>query len=145
AWNLDGFEFRAPGATQVKLGGRLDVTAKRLGFVGPVDVDSGNPSLLVSWLEGLSEPPANQMKPLRARGEITLGGEKIAIDRLKAEFDRKTVEGRLSYAWAVGARPPRLDAELKAPELDIDALMAFANAARDGTAFEMPREVTLGI
>jgi large subunit ribosomal protein L24 len=144
-WNLEGFELRAPGATQVKLSGRLDVAAKGLGFVGPVDVDSANPSLLVSWLEGSTEPPANRMKPLRARGEITLGGDTIAIDRLKAEFDRKTIEGRLSYAWAAGDTPARLNAELKAPELDIDALVAFANAARDGTAFEMPRDITLGV
>jgi large subunit ribosomal protein L24 len=145
AWNLEGFEFRAPGVTQVNLSGRLDVAAQRLEFTGPVSVDSNDPSALVAWLEGVSETPLSRMKPLRARGEVTLSGQKLAIDRLKAEVDRKTVEGRLAYAWATGDRPPRLDADLKAAELDVDALLVFANAARGATTFEMPREVILGI
>ncbi len=144
AWNLDDFEFRAPGFTQVNLSGRLDVAAKPLGFTGPVSVDSSDPGALGAWLEGLSEAP-KQMKPLRARGEVTLGGEKVAIERLKAEVDRKIVEGRLAYAWAAGDHPPRLDADLSAAELDIDALLAIANAARGGITFEMPREGTLAI
>jgi large subunit ribosomal protein L24 len=145
AWNVDGLEFRAPGFTQVNLSGRLDVAAKRLGFIGPLSIDSSDPSALVAWLEGASPPSSNRMKPLRARGEVTLGGEKIAIERLKAEIDRKTVEGRLVYAWAAGNRPARLEAELNAAELDVDALLAFADAARGGTKFETPREVTLGL
>ena len=145
AWNLEGFEFRAPGVTQVNLSGRLDVTAKHLGFTGPVSVDSSDPNGLVAWLEGFGEASRGPMKPLRARGDVTLGDEKLAIDRFKAEVDRKTVEGRLAYAWAIDGHPPRLDANLSAAELDIDALLAFANAARGGTTFETPREVTLGI
>ena len=144
AWNLDGFEFRVPGFTQVNLSGRLDVAGEHLGFIGPVSVDSTDPSALVAWLEG-SRPSASRIKPLRAQGDVTLGGEKVAIDRLKAQIDRKTVEGRLAYVWAAGDRPARLDADLNAAELDIDALLAFADAARGGTAFETPREVTLGI
>ncbi|MEA2994198.1 MAG: hypothetical protein QOD40_3118 [Alphaproteobacteria bacterium] len=145
AWNLDGFEFRAPGVTQVNLSGRLDLAAKRLGFVGPVSIDSRDPSALVAWLEGGADTSPGAMKPLRARGELTLGGEKLAIDRLNAEIDRKSVEGRLAYTWPVEDRPPRLEAELNAAELDLDALMSFADAARGATTFEMPREVTLGI
>jgi large subunit ribosomal protein L24 len=145
AWNLDGFEFRAPGLTQVNLSGRLDLAAKRLGFVGPVSIDSRDPSALVAWLEGGADASAAAMKPLRARGELTLGSEKFAIDRLRAEIDRKSVEGRLAYTWSVEGQPPRLEAELNAAELDLDALMSFADAARGATTFEMPREVTLGI
>jgi large subunit ribosomal protein L24 len=145
AWNLDGFEFRAPGVSQVSLSGRLDVAAMRLGFTGPISIDSSDPSGLVDWLEGASNASPNRMKPLRARGEVTLGGEKVAIERLRAEIDRKTVEGRLAYSWSAGERPARLDADLSAAELDVDALLAFANAARGGTVFETPREGTIGI
>jgi large subunit ribosomal protein L24 len=145
AWNLEGFEFRAPGITEVNFSGRLDVAAKRLGFTGPVSVASGDPGVLVAWLEGLSEPSPGRMKPLRARGDVTLGAETVAVERLKAEIDRKTVEGKLAYAWATAERPARLDADLNAAELDIDALIAFGDAARSGIAFEMPREGTIAI
>jgi large subunit ribosomal protein L24 len=144
AWNLEGFEFRAPGLTQVNLSGRLDL-AKRSGFSGPVGVDSKDPSALVAWLEGVTEALTSQMKPLRARGDVTVGEEKIAVDRLTADIDRKSLEGRVAYSWAADGHPARLDADLSAAELDIDALVAFANAARGGTVFQMPRTGTLGI
>jgi large subunit ribosomal protein L24 len=145
AWNLDGFELRVPGLTQVNLSGRLDLAPAHVGFTGPVSVDSINPAALVAWLEGNSAQSAIRLKPFRARGEVTVGNEKIAFDRLTAEIDRKWVEGRLAYAWAAGEKPARLDADLKAAELDVDALMSFAGAARGSTTFEFPREVTLGL
>jgi len=145
AWNLDGFEFRAPGFTQVKLSGRLDMAGKRLAFIGPVSVDSTDPSALVAWLEGATYPSTSRIKPLSARGEVTFGAEKVAIDRLKAEIDRKAVEGRLAYVWAAGDHPARLDADLSAAELDIDALVALAAATKGAATFETPRDVTLGI
>jgi hypothetical protein len=145
AWNLDGFELRVPGLTQVNLSGRLDLSPGHPAFTGPVSVDSTNPTALVAWLEGSSPPSATRMKPFRARGDVTLGGEKIAFDRLTAEIDRKGVEGRFAYAWAAGEKAARLEADLNAAELDIDALMAFVNAARGATTFETPGEVSLGL
>lgn len=144
-WNLDRFEFRAPGLTRVRLSGRLAVEADSVAFTGPADVESGDLKVLVAWLEGRPEQMQGGARPLRARGEVTLGGEKIAIERLKAEFDRETIEGRLSYGFAAGNRPPRLDAELNAPELDLDGALAFANAALAGSAIERPREMALAI
>jgi uncharacterized protein involved in outer membrane biogenesis len=142
-WNLDGFELRAPGFTQVNLSGRLELAPTRLGFTGPVSVDSTDPTALIAWLEGKSALSTTRMKPFRARSEITLSSEKIAFDRLTAEIDRKWVEGSLAYAWAAADKPARLDANLNAAELDVDALMSFADAARGATTFETPREVTL--
>ncbi len=144
-WNLDGFELRVPGFTQVNLSGRLDLASTQLGFTGPVSVDSTDPTALIAWLEGKSLQSATRMKPFRARGEVTLSSEKIAFHRLTAEIDRKWVEGSFAYAWAAGEKPARLDADLNAAELDVDALMSFADAARGATTFETPREVTLGL
>ena len=135
--------MRAPGFTQVNLSGRLELAPTRLGFTGPVSVDSTDPTALIAWLEGKSALSTTRMKPFRARSEITLSSEKIAFDRLTAEIDRKWVEGSLAYAWAAADKPARLDANLNAAELDVDALMSFADAARGATTFETPREVTL--
>ena len=145
AWNLDGFELRAPGFTQINLSGRLELASDRIGFTGPVSVDSTDPTTLVAWLEGKSTGSATRMKPFRGRGDLTLGNERIAIERLTAEIDRKWVEGRFAYVWAAGDKPARLDADLNAADLDVDALLSFANAARGSTTFEIPREVTLGL
>ena len=144
-WSLDGFEFRAPGLSQVKLSGRLDMVGKRLAFAGPVSVDSNDPSGLVAWLQGAPYPAASRMQPLSARGDVAFGPEKFAIDRLAAEIDRKKLEGRLAYVWPAGDQPARLEADLNATELDIDALVALAGTAKAATNFETPRDVTLGI
>ena len=42
-----------------------------------------------------------------------------------------------------GAKPARLDAELKAGELDVDGVMGFARVALEGSAVERPRDIAL--
>ncbi|HKA74178.1 MAG TPA: AsmA family protein [Xanthobacteraceae bacterium] len=142
-WDLETFEFRAPGTTQVRASGRLAVAADGASFTGPAVIESKDPKALLGWLEGRVESPQGQAGALRARGDLTLGSEKIAIERLKAEVDRKAVAGRLAYAWAAGTRPARLDAELTAAELDVDQTIAFGRAALAGTTLDAPGEVAL--
>ena len=145
AWNLQTFEFHAPGLTEVKLSGRLKVTPGATEFTGPAAVDSRDPSALVAWIEGLSEAPKMAMGSLRVRGDVTLGSERIAIERLNADADRKAFEGRLAYVFATGSRPARVDAALSAPDVDVDAAIAFANAALAGSKLDKPGEYALAI
>ena len=118
-WTLDRFEFRAPGFTQVRLSGRLAVESNGVAFTGPAAIEAGDPKPLAAWLEGRHEPAvdAGPARPLRMRGEVTLGSEKIAIERLNATFDRGAVTGRLVYAFGAGNDGARLEAVLSAPEL----------------------------
>jgi large subunit ribosomal protein L24 len=143
-WNLDRFEFRAPGFTQVRLSGHLAVGATGAAFTGPAEIEASDPKALAAWLEGRGETTQSDLRPLRLRGEVTLGSEKVAIDRLKAEFDRKTITGRLAYVFAAGInKPAKLDAELNAPELDIDAALGFGNALLAGSDIDRPHDMTI--
>lgn len=142
-WSLDRLEFRAPGRTQVSLSGRLDVSPKP-GFSGPVSIESNDPGALAAWLDGRSDP-ATRIKPFKLRGDIALTQDRIDVARFNAEVDHKAFEGKLHYAWATGDHPSRLDADLSAPELDVDSLMKFAAAVRAGSKFEGPREVALNV
>jgi hypothetical protein len=145
AWNLQTFEFHAPGGTEVKLSGRLKVTPTTTEFVGPAAVDSADPSSLVAWIEGLSEPPNMAMGSLRVRGDVTLGNERVAFDRLTADADHKSFNGRIAYAFATPTRPARLDAALSATDIDVDAAIMFANAALAGSKFDKPGEIALAL
>lgn len=145
-WNLDRFEFRAPGYTQVRLSGHLAVDAGGVAFTGPAELDANDPKVLAAWLEGRSDVPVTppiDLRTLSLRGDVTLGSEKIAIERLRAEFDRKTISGRLSYSFASGKRQAKLDAALNAPELDIDAALGFGKALLAGSALQRPRDMTI--
>lgn len=143
AWMLERVEFRAPGLSQIGLSGRLDLTPS-VGFTGPVNIESNEPGALAGWLGGRSDP-ATQIRPFKARGEVVLNHQQVAVERLKAEIDRKGFDGRLRYTAATPEQPSRLDAELSAPELDLDALLAFAGAARSGTALQPPSEIALSL
>jgi large subunit ribosomal protein L24 len=142
-WDIETLEFRAPGFTQVRLSGRLAVD-QGVTFKGPAKIEANDPKALFAWLEGRAADggPA-QPGALRASGDLTIGAQDIAADRLRVEFDRKTIEGRLGYSYATAGRAARLEADLKAAELDIDGLIGFARAAFDGTAFERPGEIAL--
>jgi large subunit ribosomal protein L24 len=145
AWSLDSLEFRAPGATQVRASGRLTLASGADGFVGPASVESADPKTLIAWLEGRPDPDRPAPAALQARGDVTLGGERLAVERLKAEFDRKAIEGRLAYEFATDRHPARLDAALSAAEVDLDGALAFAGNALAGTTLERPRDIALAL
>jgi len=142
-WTLDDVEFQAPGFTEVNLSGRLDDGPQGLCFSGPASLESADLKMLMAWLDGRSEPPSGRAETLTAHGVITIASDRLALDRLSAALDRENLEGRLAYTWAAGDRPATLDGELRAANLDVDALTAFAKAVLSNGAFEMPHEVTL--
>jgi large subunit ribosomal protein L24 len=144
-WNLDRFEFRAPGFTQVRLSGHLAVRHDAVSFTGPAEIDAGDPKVLAAWLEGRGDVTQGDLRPLRLRGDVTLASDKIAAERLNAVFDGKIVTGRLAYVFASGDRTAKLDAALNAPELDIDAALGFGNALIAGSAIERPHDMTIAI
>jgi large subunit ribosomal protein L24 len=144
-WTLDQFEFRAPGLTLVRLSGRVAVGNDGVSFSGPAQIESSDPRALALWLEGRGETAQGDFRPLSLRGDVTLGSDRIAVEQFKAEFDRKPVTGRLDYMFASVDRPAKLDAELKAPQLDIDAALAFGRALLAGSTLERPRQMTLAI
>ncbi len=144
-WNLDRFEFRAPGFTQVKLSGHLAVGGEGVRFSGPAEIEAGDPQLLAAWLEGRSDMTQGTMRPLRLRGDVTLGNDRIAVERLQATFERKTISGRLDYAFASGTQPARLDVALNAPELDLDAALGFGNTLLTDSKIERPHDMTIAV
>jgi large subunit ribosomal protein L24 len=142
-WNLDRFEFRAPGFTQVRLSGHLAVDADGAAFTGPAEVAATDPKAFAAWVEGRAAPAQSDLRPLRVRGDVTLSTARLAIDRLNAEFERKSVTGRLAYAFAAGKSPARLEAELNAPELDVAAAFGFGKAIVAGSKLGWPRDMTI--
>jgi uncharacterized protein involved in outer membrane biogenesis len=145
-WNLDRLELRAPGATQLSITGKLALAdAQKVEFSGPVKVDSSDPTTFFAWIEGHGAQGRPTLGPMRGSATVTLGRERIAIDGLKADIDRKAMEGRVAYRFATPAGPPRLDAALSGSELDIDRSLALASALFASTSFERPGEIALAV
>jgi large subunit ribosomal protein L24 len=144
-WNFDRFEFRAPGFTQVRLSGHLAVGATGAAFTGPAEIETSDPKALAAWLEGRGETVQSELRPLSLRGEVTLASEKVAVERFKAEFDRKPIAGRLVYVFAAANKSAKLDAELNASELDIDAALGFGNVLLAGSEIERPHDMTIAV
>jgi hypothetical protein len=142
--SLKGVEFRAPGFTQIQMSGRL-TTADGISFAGPAEVSSVDPRAFAAWLEGKNETPSGTASSLRGRGEIFIDSNRLAVERLVFEVDRKPVNGRVAYTYASGDRRARLEAELKAADADIDAMTALANAVLKGSKLEKPGEIALAL
>jgi uncharacterized protein involved in outer membrane biogenesis len=144
-WDIEALEFRAPGLTQVRLSGRLESSGKGLEFAGPASIESNDPRALWSFIEGEGDTLRGPVAPLRASGDLVIGDQGIIIDRLQAEIDHKPIEGRIAYAPAGPSGPARLDAALRADEIDLDSAIAVANGAFAGTKLERPRNVALAL
>jgi len=145
-WDIESLDLRAPGITQVRLSGRFGTTAKGgVAFEGPAKVDSGDPRALLAWLTDRADPQVIAAGSLRLSGDVALGSDMIAVDRLKAEIDRMTVLGRFAYSWNGNDRPARFDAALTAPEIDVGRVQALAKAILGDANFDRPREGTLSL
>ena len=148
--DADGLEIktldlRAPGATQLRLSGRLGTTPAGLQFQGSTQVEANDPRAFVAWLTERTDEQTATTGSWRLAGDVTLGSDAIAIERMKLELDRMTVAGRVAYAWTVEDRPARLDAALTATEIDLDRVQLLAKGMLGGAAFDWPREGALSL
>jgi hypothetical protein len=141
--NVEHLEFRAPGSSQLQVSGRVDLAP--LTFAGPISVDTQEPRTFAAWLEGRAEPTPAPKEPLRASGDVTLAPDRLQVERLKLKFDRDAVEGRLAYVWAAADHPARLEADIQAPMLDVEATQTFVQAVLHGTQLDWPAEISLAV
>jgi hypothetical protein len=143
-WTIDRLDLRAPGATHVTLAGASARNSSPGGLTGALSVESSDPDTLVAWLQGRSEVSFRNQKPLRLIGTISVAANRVAIDAMKAEIDGGAVEGRLAVADLPAGTGSRVEAELKADRLDLDAAAAFVRAMA-GPQAEWPEEAQLSL
>jgi hypothetical protein len=143
SWTIDLLDFRAPGATHVDLNGTSAQAGSSGGFKGVLDVESVDPDVLSAWLQGRGEIAYHSQKPLHLRGVVSVTANRVALDALRADIDGGAVEGRVALADRP-AGGSRLDAELRAEHLDLDAATSFARALA-GPQSEWPDEAQLAL
>jgi uncharacterized protein involved in outer membrane biogenesis len=143
SWDIEKLELRAPGRSQVTFSGRLGTSPGGVALNGSTRIDSADPRVLVGWLADRGNGQAAPSGALHLNSDIALSGGKIAFDRLQADLDRMKIEGRLDYAWPDGDHPAKLNAALRAGELDIDRAQSLV--ASLGEPLDWPREGTLAI
>lgn len=141
SWTFQRLDLRAPGMTQLALNGAAPGSSS---FSGRLSVESSDPDTLVAWLQGRSEVNRRSTRPLRLSGEVTIAANHFAIEKLKADIEGGAVEGRIDFAQTGASKGSRIDAELKADRLDLDAAASFARALA-GPQGEWPEEAKLSL
>lgn len=141
SWTFQKLELRAPGMTQLSLSG---ATPGADSFSGRLSVESSDPDTLVAWLQGRSEINRRSTRPLRLAGDVTIAANHLAIDHLKAEIEGGAVEGRVAFVQTGASKGSRIDAEIKADRLDLDAAASFVRALA-GPQGEWPEEAKLSL
>ncbi len=143
AVSIDTLEFRAPGYAQVRLSGRLDAAGWE--FSGPIAIDAPDPKTLLAWLDGI-ELPNQPIGALALRAELALSRARLALDQVKAIYDRNDYAGRIAYRFATATDPARLDIGVTASQFDADGAIALARlfsagAGSTGATFDWPGEI----
>jgi hypothetical protein len=81
--DIKGLELRAPGMTQVRLSGRLATTPTGPRFEGSTRIEAADPRTFLAWLSERSDEQSVIAGPLRLGGDVTMGSDAFAVDRLK--------------------------------------------------------------
>src|SRR6202167_796476 len=144
SWTIDRLDFRAPGATRVDLSGAAAPLGPSGSFKGALGVESSDPDTLVAWLQGRGEITYRSQKPLQLRGNVSVGPNRFAIDAMTAEIDGGAITGRVAVSSPSAGGGSRIDAELKAERLDLDAATAFTRSVA-GPVAEWPDEAQLSL
>jgi len=144
SWRAHKLEFRAPGTTRVSLS---ETGAKRVApdqFKAALSIESPDPDALMTWLQGRGDIGYRSQKPLRLRGDVTLATNGFAIEAMKAEIDGGAIEGRVAVSHRDANSGAKVDAELKAERLDLDAATAVVRSLA-GPQAEWPEEAWLSL
>lgn len=144
SWAIDRMDLGAPGNTRVSFTRAGKSTAPAKDFSGALDVESGDPDVLLAWLQGKSDVVRRTQKALHLDGEISANKDRVAIDALKAEIDGGTIEGRIALSALAGGAGSRVEAELKAGRLDLDAATAFVRSVA-GPEADWPAEAAVSL
>ena len=144
SWRAHRLEFRAPGATRVSLRGADTKNVAPDQFKAALNIESSDPDALLTWLQGRSDVAFRSQKPLRLRGDVTMTPDGFAIDAMRADIDGGTVEGRVGLSHRRADKGSRIDAELKAERLDLDAATAVVRSVI-GPQGEWPDEGQLSL
>jgi uncharacterized protein involved in outer membrane biogenesis len=141
SWTFQRLDLRAPGMTEVSLNGAAPGSDR---FSGRLSVESSDPDTLVAWLQGRSEINRRSTRPLLLSGDLSIASNHLTIEKLKAEIEGGAVEGRIAFAQTAANKGSRIDAELKADRLDLDAASNFVRALA-GPQGEWPDEAKLSL
>jgi hypothetical protein len=141
AWIMDRLDLRAPGATQVSF--TRAAAAAPATLAGQLDIESSDPEVLTTWLQGRGDLAFHSQKPLHLHGNISVSGDRLIVEALKAEIDGSTVEGRLALSTGA-ANISRVEAALKVERLDLDAATLFVRSAA-GAQADWPKEATISL
>jgi large subunit ribosomal protein L24 len=106
-----------------------------------LDVDSSDPDVLLAWLQGRGDVAYRNQKPLRLHGDVSVAADRITVEALKAEINGRALEGRVALATLPSGGGARLDAALKADDLDLDGAGGFVRSLRT----EWPEEASISL
>ncbi|KIU43962.1 MULTISPECIES: AsmA-like C-terminal region-containing protein [Bradyrhizobium] len=144
SWTVRRLEFRAPGSTRVSMSGASAQAGAANSFKTALNIESSDPDALMTWLQGRGEVAYRSQKPLRLRGDVTVSPAGFAIDAMKAEIEGGSVEGRVAVAHREATSGSKVEAQLKAERLDLDATAAFIRSLA-GPQAEWPDEAQLSL
>ncbi len=140
-WAIDRLDLRAPGSTRVAFNAARAPVGAAGNFSGVLDIDSSDPDVLFAWLQGRGDVAYRNQKPLRLHGDVSVAADRIAVDALKAEINGGAVEGRVSLATLPSGGGSRIEAALKADNLDLDAAGGFVRSLQA----EWPEEASISL
>jgi hypothetical protein len=143
-WSVHRLEFRAPGTTRVSLSEASAKSGAPDQFKAALTIDSTDPDALMTWMQGRGDAAYRSQKPLRLRSDVTIAPDGFTFDALKADIDGGAVEGRVAVSHRQVNSGSRVDAQLKAERLDIDAATAFVRSLA-GPQGDWPDEGALSL
>ncbi|MCA6098473.1 AsmA family protein [Bradyrhizobium australafricanum] len=144
SWTVRRLEFRAPGSTRVSMSGASAQAGTANSFKTALNIESSDPDALMTWLQGRGDATYRSQRPLRLRGDVMVSPSGFSIDAMKAEIEGGTLEGRVAVTHREATSGSKVEAQLKAERLDLDATAALIRSLA-GPQGEWPDEAQLSL
>jgi uncharacterized protein involved in outer membrane biogenesis len=144
-WNVSHFEANLPGQSRLVLKGDVGEVAGGNTFGGTIALESRRASNLIAWLQADDRPSApNAARSMTLESGIRASEDIVSLSNLRLAVDDATVEGGLSWTRLEPDAPTgRVEADLRAHRLDLDALPSAAALLPGGLASLSEADVRL--
>ena len=120
-----------PGGTQVQFAGSMMRGEDGPWLDGAAEIAADDLRAVLTWLGvDVGDVPADRLRVLSASGDLSASGNQLSASNLDIRVDTTRIAG--NAAVAAGARP-RVTAALATDTLNLDAYLAAAGDAADGS------------
>jgi large subunit ribosomal protein L24 len=142
-WTIDRVEFRAPGGGRFSAAGQVESRNGQGAFQGTAAWEASEPAVFLAWFLARDDIAALPLRGVRAKADVSFGGDRIELDGARIEAGGATLDGRIVLRGIDRPASLRAEAVIRGERVDLDTVYRLVLSA--GPMLPRPADAQLSL